>query len=303
VFVNPTQFAPTEDLSKYPRTWDHDVACLRRKACDAVFVPTASAMYPAAAPYRTFVSQTDVDTMTPEGTARPGFFRGVATVVTKLFSIVQPTHAVFGQKDGIQCIVVRTLVRDLNLPINIVVAPTTRESDGLAMSSRNVYLTKEQRKAAPAIFSGLSAAQQLFEQSPAAKEFRVARQAARAQELSGAEAELRAQQAAVAHTKATSGAAAPTSRPQLCDTFASIAARFEHAIRVEGQGQFGEIQYVTFSDALTGAPITDPSQSKARNGAIMLSVAVKIGATRLLDNIMLTGSLDDIGMPESHVDY
>ena len=156
IFVNPTQFAPHEDLATYPRTWDADVAALSAAGADAVFAPTAGAMYPPAAPHRTFVELAGVDG-TPEGAARPGFFRGVATVVTKLLTAVAPTVAAFGQKDGIQCIVVKQLVRDLNLPVTVLVGATTRELDGLAMSSRNVYLTAPQRAAAPAIYRALGA--------------------------------------------------------------------------------------------------------------------------------------------------
>jgi pantoate--beta-alanine ligase len=176
IFVNPTQFAPTEDLASYPRTFDSDLKKLRENHTSVVFAPTAASMYPhptfaqvaedALPAFRTFVDILGVDAASPEGSARPGFFRGVATVVTKLFSCVQPTHAVFGQKDGIQCIVVRTLVRDLNLPLQIIVAETTREADGLAMSSRNIYLSKEQRKVAPALHQALQHVKGVIETSP-----------------------------------------------------------------------------------------------------------------------------------------
>lgn len=229
VFVNPTQFAPHEDLSKYPRTWDADLAALKAKACDAVLVPTASAMYPPSAPYRTFISQTDVDANTPEGLARPGFFRGVATVVTKLLNIVNPTHAVFGQKDGIQCIVVRTLARDLNIPTKIVVAPTMRDPDGLAMSSRNVYLSPEQRAAAPAIYAALTAAQGTFAASPEARASAAARATGATAQLTAAEAEQRAQQAAVAHSKGNGS----NETLQLCSTFSHIVQQVEHTIRTQ----------------------------------------------------------------------
>jgi pantoate--beta-alanine ligase len=160
VFVNPTQFGPQEDLSKYPRDLDRDLRLIEPYT-DLVWVPSAGIMYPPG--YQTWV---EVEAMTRplEGTHRPGHFRGVTTVVAKLFNAVQPHKAYFGQKDAQQVAVIRRMVLDLNFPIEIVVCPTTREADGLAMSSRNVYLDPEQRKAATVLFRSLSAARDLYAQ-------------------------------------------------------------------------------------------------------------------------------------------
>ncbi|HEY1013086.1 MAG TPA: pantoate--beta-alanine ligase, partial [Herpetosiphonaceae bacterium] len=133
IFVNPTQFGPGEDLASYPRDLERDLALLREAGCGLVWTPDAAQMYPPG--FGTYVNVEGV-TDVLEGARRPGHFRGVATVVTKLFNVVQPTRAYFGQKDVQQTVVIRQLVRDLALPVEIVVAPTVREADGLAMSSR-----------------------------------------------------------------------------------------------------------------------------------------------------------------------
>lgn len=159
IFVNPTQFGPREDFERYPRDLEHDLALLEREQTDLVFVPSREEIYPEG--FGTYVSIPAADDVL-EGAARPGHFRGVATVVCKLLNIVQPTRAYFGQKDAQQSVVVRQLVRDLNIPTQIVVAPTVREPDGLAMSSRNSYLTREERQAAPAIYRALRAAEQRY---------------------------------------------------------------------------------------------------------------------------------------------
>lgn len=220
IFVNPTQFAPHEDLGTYPRTWDTDLAALSAKGADAVFAPTAAAMYPPAAPHRTFVELAGIDA-TPEGAARPGFFRGVATVVTKLLSAVSPTVAAFGQKDGIQCIVIKQLVRDLNLPVSIVIGPTTREADGLAMSSRNVYLSPQQRAAAPAIQRALAALVEEYRGSDQGRgQLEAAAQAAAARRASAngagaVSAEVLAQRAAAAQQAAKGGSSANATGPEV----------------------------------------------------------------------------------------
>jgi pantoate--beta-alanine ligase len=159
IFVNPTQFGPTEDLAKYPRDLERDFSLIK-PFTDLVWTPTPEIMYPTG--YQTWV---EVEAMTRplEGAMRPGHFRGVTTVVAKLFNAVQPHKAYFGQKDAQQAAVIRQMVWDLNFPIEIVVCPTMREADGLAMSSRNVYLDAEQRKAATVLFRSLSAAKELFE--------------------------------------------------------------------------------------------------------------------------------------------
>jgi pantoate--beta-alanine ligase len=159
IFVNPTQFGPREDLSRYPRDLERDMKLIEPYT-DLLWTPTAEVMYPPG--YQTWV---EVDAMTRplEGAMRPGHFRGVTTVVAKLFNAVQPHKAYFGQKDAQQAAVIRQMVRDLNFPLEIVVCPTTREPDGLAMSSRNVYLDSEQRKGATVLFRSLSAAKELYE--------------------------------------------------------------------------------------------------------------------------------------------
>jgi pantoate--beta-alanine ligase len=160
IFVNPTQFGPNEDLSRYPRDMPRDLAQLEAAGVDLVFAPEPVEMYPPGFDIRIEVGGvTDV----LEGAVRPGHFAGVATVVAKLFNIVQPTRAYFGQKDAQQCVVIRKLVRDLNMPVEVIVAPTVREADGLALSSRNSYLTPQQRAAAPVIFRALSEAKRSFE--------------------------------------------------------------------------------------------------------------------------------------------
>jgi pantoate--beta-alanine ligase len=160
IFVNPTQFGPKEDLSKYPRDLDRDLSLLKGLGVDLVWSPTAEIIYPPG--YQTWV---EVETITRplEGARRPGHFRGVATVVTKLFTGVQPDRAYFGQKDAQQAAVIRRMTRDLNFPIEIVICPIVREPDGLAMSSRNVYLEPEQRKAATVLYRSLTAARNAHE--------------------------------------------------------------------------------------------------------------------------------------------
>lgn len=160
IFVNPTQFGPNEDLAKYPRDLDRDLGLIKPLGVDLVWTPTPEIMYPTG--YQTWV---EVEAMTKplEGAMRPGHFKGVTTVVAKLFNGVQPHRAYFGQKDAQQAAVIRQMTRDLNFPFEIVVCPTTREADGLAMSSRNVYLDAEHRKAATVLFRSLNAAKKLYE--------------------------------------------------------------------------------------------------------------------------------------------
>jgi pantoate--beta-alanine ligase len=159
IFVNPTQFGPKEDLSKYPRDLERDFRLIEPYT-DMVWTPSETIMYPQG--YQTWV---EVEAMTKplEGAMRPGHFRGVTTVVAKLFNGVQPHKAYFGQKDAQQVAVIRQMTRDLNFPIEIVVCPIVREPDGLAMSSRNVYLDPEQRKAATVLFRSLSIAKDAYE--------------------------------------------------------------------------------------------------------------------------------------------
>ena len=159
IFVNPTQFGANEDLSKYPRDLEKDLRLIEPYT-DLVWTPSAEEMYPQG--YQTWV-EVEAVTHPLEGIVRPGHFKGVTTIVAKLFNSVQPHKAYFGQKDAQQVAVIRQMVRDLNFPIEIVICPTTREADGLAMSSRNVYLDAEQRKAATVLFRSLSAAKDLYD--------------------------------------------------------------------------------------------------------------------------------------------
>lgn len=162
IFVNPMQFAPGEDLATYPRTEEEDLAMCRRAGTDVVFYPKAEEVYPKS--FGTFVTtacgQSERNART-EGASRPTFFRGVATVLTMLFGLVRPDKVFFGQKDAQQCAVVRQLVRDLWMDIEVVVGQTVRESDGLAMSSRNKYLMEADRRRASVLYRGLLAAQEL----------------------------------------------------------------------------------------------------------------------------------------------
>jgi pantoate--beta-alanine ligase len=160
IFVNPTQFAPGGDFDKYPRALERDLAMLESAGVDLVFTPDAAEMYSPG-----FDATVRIGGVSEglEGAARPGHFDGVATVVTKLLNIVQPTRAYFGQKDAQQAAVIRKLALDMDMPVEIVIAETVREADGLAMSSRNSYLNGEQRQAATVLYRALTAAQTLFE--------------------------------------------------------------------------------------------------------------------------------------------
>jgi len=158
VFVNPTQFGPTEDFSKYPRDAEKDSAMLAAEKCDHLFLPSVEEMYPPGG--TTWVNVEGLSEKL-DGRSRPGHFRGVTTVVSKLFNIVQPDFAFFGQKDAAQVAIVNKMVRDLNFEVRIVLCPIVRESDGLAMSSRNAYLNPEQRKQALVLYRALMRVQTL----------------------------------------------------------------------------------------------------------------------------------------------
>jgi pantoate--beta-alanine ligase len=160
IYVNPSQFGPSEDLSTYPRDLQRDLDLLRAQGVDLVWTPSDKVMYPPG--YQTWVSVKEV-TKPLEGGIRAGHFRGVATVVAKLFNAVQPQKAYFGQKDAQQAVVIRAMTHDLDFPINIVVCPIMREPDGLALSSRNVYLNPEERQAAVVLSKGLFNAKKRFE--------------------------------------------------------------------------------------------------------------------------------------------
>jgi pantoate--beta-alanine ligase len=220
IFVNPTQFGPTEDLTKYPRTMESDLAMCAAHGADAVFAPSADAMYPPGD--STFVDETGLSRGLC-GAQRPGHFRGVCTVVAKLFNIIRPHAAVFGEKDYQQLAIIRRMARDLFFGLEIIGHPTVREADGLAMSSRNRYLTTDERRRAAAFPAALSAATR--ESDPA--------------QIVG---------------KATDMITAGTG---------------------------AEPQYVELVDAETLAPLA------ALDRPAVLAAAVKIGETRLIDNLRL----------------
>ncbi len=159
IFVNPTQFGPNEDLATYPRDINRDIILLSKAGCKFAFVPEVEEIY-----LKNNSTYVNVEKITDklEGLFRPNHFRGVTTIVAKLFNIIQPDKAYFGQKDVQQAIVIKRMVLDLNIPVEIIVVPTVREKDGLAMSSRNVYLSPEERKVAPLLYQGLSAAKELW---------------------------------------------------------------------------------------------------------------------------------------------
>ncbi len=160
IFVNPTQFGPGEDLEKYPRPFEADLEICRKTGVDAVFAPTPEQIYPGEC-----ITWVNVEKLTEPlcGQFRPGHFRGVTTVCAKLFNIVAPDIAFFGQKDAQQAIVIKRMVADLNMPLEIVICPTVREPDGLAVSSRNQYLTTEQRKDATYVYKSLQKCRQMID--------------------------------------------------------------------------------------------------------------------------------------------
>lgn len=160
IFVNPAQFGPNEDFAKYPRTFDRDREMLEKEDVDLLFAPSTEEMYPGGQ-----LAYVTVEGLSEklDGKSRPGHFRGVTTIVSKLFNIIQPEIAFFGQKDAAQVAVIRRMVRDLNLPVQIVACPIVREPDGLAMSSRNRYLTPEQRTSALVLSQSLQAAKSSFD--------------------------------------------------------------------------------------------------------------------------------------------
>jgi pantoate--beta-alanine ligase len=152
IFVNPSQFGPHEDYERYPRDIEKDTALVQQAGGDIIYAPDAKEMYPAG--YSSYVTVEGISSVL-EGKFRPTHFKGVATIVAKLFNIVQPDVAYFGQKDAQQCVLIKKMVTDLNLPVRIEIVPTVRESDGLAMSSRNVYLNSEERSNAPVLYASL----------------------------------------------------------------------------------------------------------------------------------------------------
>jgi pantoate--beta-alanine ligase len=170
IFVNPTQFGPNEDLAKYPRSFERDCELLEKEGVEWLFAPSVEEMYPSGV-----VSWVIVEELSNklDGRSRPGHFRGVTTVVSKLFHIVEPDLAFFGQKDAAQAAIIRRMVLDLNLPVEIAVCPIVREPDGLAMSSRNAYLDAEQRQKALVLHRSLMQVQELIERGEASAQILV----------------------------------------------------------------------------------------------------------------------------------
>jgi pantoate--beta-alanine ligase len=228
IFVNPIQFGPNEDFDAYPRTFEADCEKLTAAGVQAVFAPSATEMFPPD--NTTFVDTGELGTRL-DGASRPGHFRGVATIVARLFHIVQPDRAYFGQKDAAQVAVLRRMVRDLNLPVQLTVCPIHREPDGLAMSSRNRYLSPEERSRALILSRALAAAQQLADQGETNAE---------------------------------------VLRNAILKTFAT-----DPELRID---------YVAIVDPDTLLPLADTTP-----GAL-IAVAVWIGQTRLIDNLLLAPS-------------
>jgi pantoate--beta-alanine ligase len=226
IFVNPSQFGPSEDLATYPRDLPRDLGLLEAGGADLVWTPTSEIMYPPG--YQTWITVEEV-TRPLEGGMRPGHFRGVATIVAKLFNAVQPDRAYFGQKDAQQAVVIRQMARDLDFPVEIIVCPIRRESDGLAMSSRNTYLNLAERKAATVLSRALRAAQEAY---------------------------------------AAGENDADALRRVLTETIQSEP--------------LARLQYVSCADPLTLQELTGPISGKA-----LLSMAVYMGKTRLIDNMVI----------------
>lgn len=228
IFVNPTQFTASDDFDRYPRNLAGDLRLLEAAGVDCVFTPSPSVMY--APDFQTAVT---VETVSQglEGERRPGHFRGVATVVAKLFNLTQPDTAYFGQKDAQQVVVIRRMALDLNFPLEIAVVPTVRESDGLALSSRNTYLTPAQRADAASIYRGLRAAAELYD--------------------------------------------AGERRPEI---LLDVARR-----SING----GEIDYIALNHPGDLRPVTELTDAP-----LLLSLTVRYGSTRLLDNMLLPAFLN-----------
>jgi pantoate--beta-alanine ligase len=225
IFVNPAQFGPAEDFAKYPRDVAGDLRLLEELGVDLVWTPRVESIYPRG--FQTWIAVEEVSAPL-EGECRPGHFRGVATVVAKLLNCFQPDRAYFGQKDAQQVVVLRRMVEDLNFPVEIVVCPTVREEDGLAMSSRNVYLSPAERKAAVVLYRALTAAKDKYDKGE--RDARILKETMRA------------------------------------------------VIRAEPLAQE---QYVSAADPATLREL------ETIDDGVLLSLAVKIGGTRLIDNFLL----------------
>lgn len=225
IYVNPTQFAPTEDLKAYPCNTERDLALLENEGVDLVWSPSDQDMYPPG--FQTWV---ELERLTKflEGSYRPEHFRGVATVVSKLFNAVQPQRAYFGQKDAQQAVVITRMTQDLNFPVEVIICPTIREADGLALSSRNSYLNPEERRAAPVLYRALSGAKEAFERGIIDSE--------------------------KLHT---------------------------HMLEVLEKEPLAEVEYVSVADLETLEELDGP----VTRG--LLSMAVRFGTTRLIDNVLI----------------
>jgi len=227
VFVNPTQFGPGEDFEKYPRVLEQDLVRAGEAGVDCVFAPAPAVMYPAG--YATYVHVEGI-TAVLEGAARPGHFRGVATVVTKLLNIVKPHVVYFGQKDAQQVAVITRMMGDLNIDTTLIVVPTVREPDGLAMSSRNAYLSVQQRREAPVLYRALQLGEQRIRQHA----------------------------------------------PAAADVIQEMRALI-------GSASSGVIDYISIADAESLQELHGP----VPDGAVLISLAVRFGTTRLIDNILI----------------
>jgi pantoate--beta-alanine ligase len=223
VFVNPTQFGPREDFKSYPRDFRRDRLLLEKEGCDFIFAPGMKEMYPEG--YLTYVSVEEI-TSKLEGESRPTHFKGVTTIVAKLFNIVQPDVAVFGQKDAQQAVVLKKMAEDLNHGIRMIIAPTVREKDGLALSSRNKYLSKDERKQATVLYQSLREAKRLI--------------------MGGERSAGR------------------------------IVSRMRSLIRKQPSA---DLDYIAITDARTLEPL------KRLKGEVLISLAVRFGKARLIDNI------------------
>ena len=228
IFVNPTQFGPNEDFARYPRSLERDLELLEAEGADLVFVPPPHEVYPDN--FDTWIEPGAV-AEGMEGAARPGHFRGVATVVAKLFTITRPDRAYFGQKDGQQVAVIRKMNADLNLGVDVVTMPTVREPDGLALSSRNAYLTPEEREAAPAVYRALCAADDVWRRG---------------------------------------------------ERDAGRIRRAAHNI-LGRETRIDAVDYVSIVDADTMRPFETVPDGRP----MMIAVAVRVGAVRLIDNVVL----------------
>ncbi|TJZ42749.1 pantoate--beta-alanine ligase [Streptomyces piniterrae] len=275
VFVNPLQFGPTEDLDRYPRTLDADVVLAGEAGADVVFAPSADEVYPGGEP-QIRISAGPMGTLL-EGASRPGHFDGVLTVVAKLLHLSAPDVAFFGQKDAQQLAVITRMAADLNFPVEIVGVPTVREDDGLALSSRNRYLSRAQRRTALALSAALFAARDRL----------TAEEALRARAASGGQAAQRrsAALAALGEDRAAADAHAVAYAASALPHGPSVARAAAHTV-LDDAAQLDpplELDYLALVDPSDFTEITD-----AYEGEAILAVAAKVGTTRLIDNIRLT---------------